>query len=468
VATSSVSAAVPIPAQLHKTEDGGQSWKDISGDAIPTDLRHRAGPLILGVAATRPATVYAGVPGHGISASTDGGASWHLLSLGHPVDPMMLTSLLPDPADPRTVYAAFVDTVRRRAHVLVTHDGGATWGSRHDGLAASGGWAMSVDPATNVLYAADVFGGLQSSTEGRPWKTLIRSQSPESVASKVGKVRFVPGAPSTVYTLLAGKAWKSADGGGTWSAFAGDSTSPLLNDLAFDPADPNRLYGVAGAGVFRSVDGGGSWVKLHGERANTVLLPRPGVILAGGCGIVQSSDDGRTWHEVLPCEGVSVADRREVEGLRSDAAWPNEVIAKIVHFGKRSVYRSRDGGTTWRPVDGTNALARDPHHPRTLFAAKGNDLARSGDGGETWSTISSLGGVGEIWDVIVDPTAPDTLYVVELGGLVSRSLDGGRTWVRLSLELHAVGLSSLVPHPTVPHLFYAAAGSGFYEVRLEP
>src|SRR6185295_16035373 len=190
-----------------------------------------------------------------------GGASWRRLSLGQSIDYMALKALTLDAADPATLYAAYGGASSREPdHVAVSHDAGATWRNRDHGRTTTAVRLLAAD-SSGVLFAADLFGGLQLSTKGCPWRNLIRNHA-GGLAGGIfpqGKVRFRPGSPSTVYTLLAGQNWKSIDGGKAWTAFAASPGSPSLNDLAFDPADPGLLYGAAGTGVFRSNDGGASW-----------------------------------------------------------------------------------------------------------------------------------------------------------------------------------------------------------------
>ena len=81
VATGAVSGGVAIPAPIRKTEDGGLTWKEIAGDLLPSDLSLGLGTIFLGVAATHPATVYAGIASRGAFKSTDGGATWRRLPL---------------------------------------------------------------------------------------------------------------------------------------------------------------------------------------------------------------------------------------------------------------------------------------------------------------------------------------------------------------------------------------------------
>ena len=68
-----------------------------------------------------------------------------------------------------------------------------------------------------------------------------------------------PVTTSTVYAAGNGGAFKSTNGGGTWTAINTGMTSSFVKTLAIDPVTPNTLYaGTTGGGVFKSTNGGGS------------------------------------------------------------------------------------------------------------------------------------------------------------------------------------------------------------------
>jgi photosystem II stability/assembly factor-like uncharacterized protein len=125
----------------------------------------------------------------------------------------------------------------------------------------------------------------------------------------------------------------------------------------------------------------------------------------------------------------------------------------------RGVYRSTDGGGTWKqvltrgPDAGAVDLAMDPGNPRVLYASfwqvrrspyhfdsggPGSGLFKSTDGGDTWTDISHAPGLprtvlGRI-GVTVSPANPERVWaLVEAAeGGVFRSDNGGRTWTRVN------------------------------------
>lgn len=133
------------PSGLLVSEDGGESW----GLLLPTLALGRF--HLLGVAATRPTTLWAGNES-GLFRSRDGGISWETTGL-----PWMAgdLALAVDPGAPAVVYAA---PDRGRQGIFVSYDGGATWrtgGERLPGRQVRGLW---VDRVTGNVFAES--GGL--------------------------------------------------------------------------------------------------------------------------------------------------------------------------------------------------------------------------------------------------------------------------------------------------------------------
>src|SRR5207249_11895111 len=80
---------------------------------------------------------------------------------------------------------------------------------------------------------------------------------------------IAPQTPTTLYAGTSGHGvFKSADGGGNWSAVNTGLTTPYgaiwVNALAIDPQTPTTLYAASsGGGVFKSTDGGGTWSAVN-------------------------------------------------------------------------------------------------------------------------------------------------------------------------------------------------------------
>ncbi len=244
------------------------------------------------------------------------------------------------------------------------------------------------------------------------------------------------------------------------------------------PSQPNVYYfGGVGGGIWKTTDGGGTWLPVSDGQLKTssvgaiaVADSDPNVIYAGmgescvrgnasnGDGVYKSIDGGKTWRN------VGLEDSQTIGAVRVHPRNPDIVyVAALGHLwgpnDMRGVYRSTDGGDTWKQVltrgrdAGAVDLAMDPGNPRVLYASfwqvrrnpyhfdsggPGSGLFKSTDGGDTWTELSHAPGMprgveGRI-GVTVSPANPERVWalVEAADGGVFRSDNGGRTWTRVN------------------------------------
>ena len=241
---------------------------------------------------------------------------------------------------------------------------------------------------------------------------------------------------------------------------------------------PREAYfGATGGGLWKTTDGGTNWfpvtdgqIQSASVGAVAVSETNPDVVYIGtgetcirgniipGDGVYLSTDGGKTWTRV----GFTGSD-----GIAKIRIHPtNPQIVFVASFGKysvpsteRGVYKSTDGGQTWRRVlyrdDKTGAIdvAIDRHNPNVIYAAlweayrkeyqmssggPGSGLFKSTDGGETWTEITRNPGlprgmVGRIGVAVSGANSSRVYALVEndSGGLY-RSEDAGATWALIN------------------------------------
>ncbi|HTT63345.1 MAG TPA: hypothetical protein VMG35_15930 [Bryobacteraceae bacterium] len=250
-------------------------------------------------------------------------------------------------------------------------------------------------------------------------------------------VAGVTSQPSTYYFgATGGGIWKTTDSGATWVPVSdGQVKSGSVGALAVSESDPNVIYAGMGEACVR------------GNAAN-------------GDGVYKSVDSGKTWKH------MGLADTYHIGRIVIHPRNPDIVfVAALGHlFGpneERGVYRSKDGGKTWRKLlyrdadTGAVDLAMDPSNPNLIFATlwqirrkpwtfesggKGSGLFESTDGGDTWNEITRneglpkgiLGRIG----VTISPADPERVWaIVEAAeGGVYRSDDGGKKWQKTNSD----------------------------------
>ncbi len=228
-------------------------------------------------------------------------------------------------------------------------------------------------------------------------------------------------------------------------------------DVDVNPEDPSIFYtAYASGGLWKTTSNGTHFVPLFDTLAVMTLgdiavdWKHGEIIWAGtgennssrssyaGTGIYRSADGGKTWEYRGLAETHHIG-RIVLHPDNPDVVW----VAAVGHLyspnPERGVYKTTDGGKTWRRTlyidDNTGAidLVRDPGNPDILYAAmwhrerrawnfveggKTSGIFKSTDGGETWERLNVEGsgfpadeGVGRI-GLDIFPGNPQVLYAV--------------------------------------------------------
>ncbi|HUI42201.1 MAG TPA: hypothetical protein VL523_09540 [Terriglobia bacterium] len=167
---------------------------------------------------------------------------------------------------------------------------------------------------------------------------------------------------------------------------------------------------------------------------------------------------------------------------------PGDATTYYVGAAGGGVFKSVDGGLTWKPIfeHETTAsigdIALAPSNPNLVWVGTGeanprNDVIDgagvffSPDAGQSWK-FTGLGNVGQISRVIVDPSDPNVVFVGALGHVwapnpdrgVYRTTDGGKTWTKVLFVDDTTGVSDLAMEPGNPKVLYA----GMWHFRRYP
>ncbi|MCS6928499.1 MAG: hypothetical protein NZM43_03285 [Saprospiraceae bacterium] len=152
----------------------------------------------------------------------------------------------------------------------------------------------------------------------------------------------------------------------------------------------------------------------------------------------------------------------------------------LAGFSAGGIFKTTDGGITWRPVTDDHPelaighIVYHPHNPNIVYAGtgdpnipayvfNGHGIYRSTDGGESWHYLG-LGEEGIISKIQIDPTNPDVMYAAVMGNPyvrtnkrgVYKSTDGGKTWTQVLFVSNQAGASDLVMNPKNPQILYAS------------
>lgn len=247
-------------------------------------------------------------------------------------------------------------------------------------------------------------------------------------------VTGVPGDRSTYYFgSVGGGVWKSTDGGAKWRNVSDGFFGGSVGAVAVAESDPNVIY--AGLGE-KTVRGN----------------------VSSNFGVWKSTDAGKSW------TFVGLEDTRHIGRIRVHPKDPDTVYVAAMgdlwqSSEARGVYKSTDGGASWRKVlfasedAGAVDLVLEPGNARILYASTwnvrrtphgfssggpGSDLWKSTDSGETWEKLTDLPGMPAeprgIIGVTVSPAKPDRVWaIIEApDGGVFRSDDAGESWEKIN------------------------------------
>ena len=266
----------------------------------------------------------------------------------------------------------------------------------------------------------------------------LRGIGPALMSGRIADIAIDPTDQSTWYVGAgSGGIWKTETAGTTWAPIFDNEDTYSIGCITIDPNNPNTL-----------------WVGT-GENVS-------GRHVAYGAGVYRSRDGGDTW------ENLGLGDSEHIGMIRVDPRDSNTVFVASQGplwsgGGERGLYKTTDGGETWRKVlgdglgntsednqyTGVSEVHMDPRNPDIMYAVSwqrfrnvavlmdggpGSGIHKSTDGGETWRELTeglpdeNMGKIG----FAISPQQPDVVYAtIELAnrkGGFWRSENGGESW----------------------------------------
>lgn len=434
-------ASERIQPVIHKSEDGGQTWREyyrfdspsFVSSAVEIDPNDPdtiyagafdfpfaiTGPFVKIMNGTKVADLDEGMPG---------------MSEGLPCGESVV-EIEVDPNNPNTIYVA-----KHGYGLFKTIDGGVTWERLDDqgtGLPRLGYYDIDVDYSdSNTLYA-----------------TGLCELLPEYIIGPTGLPYNIEQGAAGVY--------KSTDQGATWTRIL--ETETANRAIEVDPQNPNVLYVASRTeGIFVSSDGGQTWHQENDDLpslAMTSVVAMDGYIYASieACGVyagIINDDYSITWDKSRSNKPKAYVYNIQI-GV--DPLDSNRIYVTANPGG---MIGSDDGGRTWTDrnvvtpsivVDdpfsqGYCTFDIDPNNPANVWmGVYGKGMFKSyeymyvsffanGDNNEMFRK--------HITDVVVDPGDSNTIYASsEEGVFVTK--DGGHTWEEMNDGLETLNVRSL-------------------------
>ena len=275
-----------------------------------------------------------------------------------------------------------------------------------------------------ALEEASPFSGLE-------WRAL----GPKNCGGRIEGIDSPAGRPSIIYAGVgSGGVWKSVNGGLSWEHVFAKQSTFAIGDVTVDPSDGDTIW----VGTGEAHLGGNSY---------------------DGTGVFKSTDAGESWRNMGLVDSARIG-KVIVDPTRADVVYVAAIGRHREAGGERGVYKSEDGGESWRRslfvgervaiID----LVIDPFDSERLWAAAWDrggggrsGIYRTSDGGQNWELLeeglltgkdvgrvaiaAAASEAGVLYALMVDQSPPgDGRY--DVGGALFRSNDGGDRWTRTS------------------------------------
>jgi len=262
----------------------------------------------------------------------------------------------------------------------------------------------------------------------------------------VRSLAYDPHNPNRVFLgTSTGVIFVSEDGGHNWSRFAklGAGDDYVLDHIAIDPQSSKTIYVSAwsvqdqNAGdIFRTHNGGKDWEALpamHGKSVRAMALSASDtkVVVVGALdGVYRSTDGGDTWRRISPNDGI-------VKNIESIAVDPKD--SNVIYAGTWHLAWKTSDGATWQHINkgmiddsDVFSIIVSSANPSEVFASACSGIYKSVSGGDLFEKIKGIPFTARRTRVLKqDPSNPAIVYAGTTEGLW-KTVDEGKNWKRMS------------------------------------
>ncbi len=348
----------------------------------------------------------------------------------------------------------------------------------------------------NVSYIGAASGGIWKTEDmGFHWRPVFD----QTDDSSIGALAIAPSNPKQVWagtgeTFLIRPAhavgngvYKSSNAGKTWKKMGLEKTF-LTSRVIVHPTDTNIVYVATmghahgpsqDRGIYKTTDGGKSWERVLFVNENTgssdlTMDPKnPDILYAAmweveiktwnlksggaGSGIYRTKDGGKTWEPLR--NGLESGPTHPVGKTSVDLAYTNpKVVYALVEDIEPRLYRSEDGGDSWKLMQKNNSMGqRAGYYTRLRVSTKDENelyticvgIMKSVDGGKSFvRNYNPWAAGGDNHDMWFDPKLPDRMMCAH-DGCANLSFNGGKSWTNINLpiaQMYHIAVDDRVPY----------------------
>lgn len=320
-------------------------------------------------------------------------------------------------------------------------NGGATWTTNTDFLANLSISDIAINPAnTNEIYVAtgdnngyeqglSFWGGtyssglLKSTNGGNSWNTTGLSFNTTDF-NIIKKIVLFPSNPQNLLVAHRNGIERTSDGGTTWS----NVSTEKVYDFKINPADPNTVYAVGNGVCLTSVDQGVNWTATQidstwGKMSIAISPANPSKIyVLNDMGyLFLSTDNAATFSQIANISNDSIIT---FAGEYDCTIAVSPSNANELYAGGIDLAKSTDGGLTWTRKsdilnpDTANYIHRNHHvieffpgSNSTLFSCNDGGISKSTDNADTWTDISSNLAIAQYYRIGTAQSKPSEYYL---------------------------------------------------------
>lgn len=462
---------------LFKSDNGGESWYDISPDYLGDSYEFN-----LIISDKNPDEIYYLNIGRGtIFKSTDGGNKWELYYSGlnrrviflDKSNPNILISLKPTGG-----WGHFFQTIEK------SYDAGKSWQTITNGMDTAvgpiGAWINPYSSGNIFAEQAISFGGdilyghlfYKSTNSGLNWHKVNLDSSLD-----FQRVVFDPLDEDIFYIKQYNKPWtKTTNGGVSWFDLEINISGKNPDYLLVSSYIPGILYmGASGelpneeSDIYLSENGGTEWTKyssLSPSQHISSILTDPFntseiYVSSYPFGIFKSTANGQNW--VNKSAGLNQSE------VCSFSAASSEII--YTGIANRGLYRTGNGGDSWEIIHKNlsscpGKIVVSKNNPNLIFSndyIEGMPFSVSQDGGDKWMNYPCSYNGLYIFDVANDDqTIYGDAFLGDIGGLIIsgiiKSTDCGNSWQLMDLDIDNINyIDKIEIDPFNSEIVYAVA-----------
>lgn len=475
---------------VYKSVDAGVTWQHLGLDAsrhIQTILIDPRNPAIVMVGALGDHIHKSDV--RGVFRSTDGGRTWTKslyiddeigiakLARAFDVPDVIYATTVRHYTAPTYAQGSYrswqfglrgmpgVDSSRTGTAIYRSIDNGVTWkeviGTGLPALEGRTSMAVAMHTDAQRLFLITNSALYRSDDAGASWRQMAKDD--ERIRSGQGGyscgVYVDPQNPDVVYTLNTA-AYRSTDGGATFTGLKGAPGGDDPQQMWIDPTDGRRIFMGLDQGATISLDAGATWSSWYNQSTEQLYhiasdnsFPYYVYATQQDAGAIRTRSRGNYG-------AVTMADWNGVNGWEWGTVRPDPLNASVVYASGSGLVKIGYPSEQWinvSPAIDPSSKARITSSQPLVFAPWNRHLLIAGlnfvvtslDGGAHWTRISpdlgtpkgldstaaanTRGGRGAIETIAASAVAMGQIWVGTNNGLIHLTRDGGKTWSDVSI-----------------------------------